>query len=235
VQAVVLHSGGMDSTTMLAMAIKEHKLEPSEIMCLSILYGQKHHRELEAAKAVADYYGCESHVIELNHDLFTGGGSAIIGEGEVDMPHLTYKEIAEGEGVSPTYVPFRNGNLLSAATAIALVGGADSVYFGAHAEDARGWAYPDCTPEFIGAMANAIYVGSYHKVRLLTPLEWMMKSDIARKGLDLDVPFELTWSCYEGGQFACGECPTCIERIEAFKVNAAEDPVEYAVAVDWDS
>jgi 7-cyano-7-deazaguanine synthase len=144
------------------------------------------------------------------------------------MPHLTYKEIAEGEGVSPTYVPFRNGNLLSTAASLALVEGAGAIYFGAHAEDARGWAYPDCTPEFIGSMASAIYIGSYHRVRLVTPVEWMMKHDIVAVATQIGAPLHLTLSCYEGLRPACGKCPTCVERLAAFETNGLTDPIEYA-------
>ena len=138
-KAVVLLSGGLDSTTTLAIAIKEHQILPSDVSCLSLYYGQKHSLELQAAQKVAESFGASWEQKELP-DIFEGYGSAIIGSGEVEMPHETYKEIAAGEGVSPTYVPFRNGNLLSAATAYALGRQATAVYFGAHAEDARGWA-----------------------------------------------------------------------------------------------
>lgn len=215
---------------MLSMAIKEHKIPPEEILCLSLMYGQKHKVELIASRDVASYYGCPWTVKALDTEIFKSDESSLTGD--MEMPHLTYKEIAEGEGVSPTYVPFRNGNLLSVATSMALTGGASTIYFGAHAEDARGWAYPDCTPEFIGAMANAIYIGTYHKVRLSTPLEWMMKKDIVRTGLELETPYELTHSCYEGMQPACGKCPTCVERLEGFAANNAEDPIPYLLEED---
>jgi 7-cyano-7-deazaguanine synthase len=137
---------------------------------------------------------------------------------------MTYKEIAEVEGPSPTYVPFRNAILLSMATAIALTAGAEEVFIGVHAEDARNWAYPDCTPEFTGAMANAIYVGTYHKVRLVTPFSFWMKREIVALGLALKVPYQLTWTCYEGGKVPCMKCPSCVERAEAFKANGVIDP-----------
>jgi 7-cyano-7-deazaguanine synthase len=97
-----------------------------------------------------------------------------------------------------------------------------------HAEDARGWAYPDCTPEFIGAMQNAIYVGTYFKVRLIAPFQYMMKHEIIATGLRLGAPYHLTLSCYEGTSPACGRCPTCVSRLEAFRVNGVSDPIEYA-------
>ena len=89
---------------------------------------------------------------------------------------------------------------------------AEAVYYGAHAEDAKNWAYPDCTPEFIGAQANAIYIGTYHKIRLHTPWMWLRKDEIITDGERLGVPWHLTWSCYKGGEFHCGSCPTCLAR-----------------------
>jgi 7-cyano-7-deazaguanine synthase len=142
-----------------------------------------------------------------------------------EIPNVDYKDI---EGVSPTYVPFRNGQLLSKAAALAQAEGFSELYFGAHAEDAQNWAYPDCTPEFIGAMANAIYIGTYHKVRLCTPLEWLTKTEVVALGDVLGVPFHLTWSCYAGGEKHCGTCPTCRARHQAFYDAVVDDPTEYA-------
>ncbi len=105
---------------------------------------------------------------------------------------------------------------------------AEAIYFGAHADDAANWAYPDCTPEFIGGMANAIYIGTYHKIRLYTPLMFMNKAAIIRLGNDLEVDWKLTWSCYEGKELHCGVCPTCRSRREGFIGAAVEDPTEYA-------
>lgn len=228
-KAVVLLSGGLDSTTCLAIAAGPHGYD--ELLALSIYYGQSHGSEIDAAQKVAAHYGAEHRIVVLDRNLFIGAGSALIQEDEVPMPHLSYQEIAEGVGPSPTYVPFRNANLLSVATTIALTDKAEAVYFGAHAEDARGWAYPDCTPEFIGAMANAILVGTYQAVRLVTPLQWMMKRDIVRVGLELQAPYMLTLSCYEGKRPACGKCPTCVERLEAFKANSISDAIPYEAGV----
>jgi len=228
VEAVILLSGGLDSTTCLSIAVEEHGLQPEMIQPLSIHYGQKHNVELMAAEEVASYFGTQPlRTVVLPSDLFRTNESSLTGSRE--MPHETYQELMSGDGPSTTYVPFRNSNLLSAATSLALVIGASSVYFGAHAEDAHNWAYPDCTPEFIGAMANAIYVGSYHQVRLVTPVEWMMKRDIVNKGIALKTPYEITHSCYEGKRPACGKCPTCVERLEAFRANGLEDPIPYDV------
>lgn len=229
-KALVLLSGGLDSTTCLAMAVDA--LGAEQVTTLSLLYGQKHDREVKAAQNIAVYYGCKYNIFELPN-LFAGYGSTLIDPGK-EQPQLTYQEICDSFGVSPTYVPFRNGNLLSAAAALALVEGAEYLYYGAHAEDARGFAYPDCTPEFNGAMANAIYVGTYHKVRLLTPLQWLTKPDVVKEALRLKAPIHLTYSCYAGREKQCGKCPTCISRIAAFKQAGAKDPVEYEITIDWE-
>jgi 7-cyano-7-deazaguanine synthase len=229
-KVVVLHSGGLDSSVCLAMACAEHGSK--NVISLSLSYGQKHAVELECAKDLCEALRVGKHIKLEFPNIFTGYGSTLV-DADKPNPKMTYEEIQNTCGVSPTYVPFRNANLLSAATTIALVEGAELIYYGAHSEDAKNWAYPDCTPEFNGAMANAIWVGSYGKVRLITPLQWMEKSDIVRTGIKLRIPFELTWSCYNGGKKSCGECPTCVGRIEAFKKNGLVDPVPYAIPIEW--
>lgn len=221
-KAVVLLSGGIDSTVCACIAGRTYGFE--EVAGLTILYGQKHQRELSAARAVADRLGFPAHeTIRLPEELFKGAGSTLVDEG-ADIPSGPYPE---DEGPVSTYVPFRNGTLISAASAAALRLGAEAVYFGAHAEDAMHWAYPDCTPEFLGAMKNAVWIGTYHKVRLVTPLEWMTKREIVKRGIELNAPFELTSSCYRGGEMACGSCATCLSRLEAFAANEIEDPIAY--------
>jgi 7-cyano-7-deazaguanine synthase len=230
-KALVLLSGGLDSSTCAAMAVKAHGAE--NVHALTIFYGQKHQTEIEAAKNIAEALGLASHsVVSLPLEPFKGAGSTLI-DPDKPNPELTYQQIAESTGPSPTYVPFRNANLLSLATAIALRDGCEEVYYGPHAEDARNFAYPDCTPEFNGAMANAIFVGTYFKVKLITPLQWMMKADVAWTALELGVPIELTHSCYNGKRPACGKCPTCVERIEAFKAIGVKDPLPYEIQIDW--
>ena len=146
-------------------------------------------------------------------------------QGGADNPSVAYEDL--DEGVSPAYVPFRNGVFLSMATAIALEVDAGFVYFGAHAEDAQRWAYPDCTPEFIGSIASAMFVGSYMKVRLISPLQWSNKAEVIRMGTQLGAPYHLTMSCYNGAEPACGTCPTCRSRRDAFRANGLEDPIAY--------
>lgn len=145
------------------------------------------------------------------------------------IKHKSYgQQLAEmgGEGTVDTYVPFRNGLFLSAAASFALSVNADKVYYGAHADDAAGRAYPDCTPEFAQSMDNAIYEGSGKKVHLVAPLINFNKAEVVREGLKLNAPYQLTWSCYEGGDEPCGECGTCIDRQKAFEANGVEDPAK---------
>lgn len=221
-KAVVLLSGGMDSTLCATMAEREFH---DGVLALTIIYGQKHEREVIAAEKVAQHLHIPHETIRLEPHVLAGAGSALTDPGE-EIPSTSYEEI---EGVSPLYVPFRNGIFLSVATALALKHDASYVYFGAHSEDARRWAYPDCTPEFVGAMANAMYVGTYHKVRLLSPLQWMDKKAIVRAGQTIGSPVHLTWSCYRAGEVACGTCPTCRSRLAAFHANGMEDPIVYEV------
>ncbi len=219
-KAYVLLSGGIDSTTCLAQAVKDW----DGLVCgVSFNYGQRHTKEIDHAEAVAGSMQCAF----IQKDI-----SAIIGKGGVTdsaliIPQVSYDDLKPG--VSPTYVPFRNGTLLSAITSLAATDPeAVAIYFGAHADDAANWAYPDCTPEFIGAMANAIYIGTYHKLRLYTPLIFLNKAQVIRWGWDLNAPFHLTWSCYEGNDLHCGLCPTCRSRKEGFELADITDPTEYA-------
>jgi 7-cyano-7-deazaguanine synthase len=220
-------SGGLDSTTCAAIATRDHGF--GNVHGVSFIYGQKHDKEVVAAANVAEYFRMPHEVIQLPN-VFKGSGSTLI-DADKDNPECSYDEI---EGISPTYVPFRNGILVSYAAAVALTKGCDLVYFGAHSEDAANWAYPDCTPEFIGTMAAALYVGTYHKVRLIAPLQWMDKRDVVQVGLNLNAPYNMTWSCYNGRELACGVCPTCISRREAFTYWGSKDPIQYADEVAAD-
>lgn len=230
-KVVVLLSGGMDSTTCAAMACYEHGAE--NVIALTMFYGQKHDIEINSAKKVVKHLGIGKHKVVQLPDIFKGYGSTLM-DADKPNPEASYKDINDSYGVSPTYVPFRNANLLSVATAMALVEGAELIYYGAHAEDSKNWAYPDCTPEFNGAMANAIYVGSYHNVRLVTPLQWSSKADVAALAEYYKAPLELSYSCYNGGEKHCGVCPTCIGRIQAFQAIGLKDPVEYEIDIDWE-
>ncbi len=216
-KALVLHSGGVDSSTCLAIAMKAF----DEIISVSANYGQRHLKEINYAKELCDHYG-------VAHEYFTlpDMPTTMLTDPDSEIPDASYANLPDG--ISPTYVPFRNGLLLSRIASIAQASEADAIFFGAHAEDAQNWAYPDCTPEFIGAMANAIFIGTYQKTRLHTPLMWMKKYEIIQLGSKLGVPWKMTWSCYKGEDLHCGICPTCRARKEAFRLAGIADPTEYA-------
>jgi 7-cyano-7-deazaguanine synthase len=230
VQCVVVLSGGLDSATALGMAHGQYG-DLARMNCVSFDYGQRHDAELNAAQNLANWYGAEWKLIRFQEDVFIGG---VLTDTAKEVPDMSYADLPEGE-MSPTYVPFRNGNLLSQATAYAdsLLRGTDDtalVYAGMHAEDAAGFAYADCTPEFLGAMASAIYVGTYHKVRLWTPFMHRTKAEIIKIGVELGVPYQMTYSCYRGEEIACGRCSTCRARLEAFAAAGFNDPIPYEEA-----
>lgn len=228
-KSIVLLSGGMDSCVLAAKVIHLDGVE--NVHAVSFNYRQRHSSELRAASNIAEWFGI-SHQQIILPGVFEGAGSTLVDPG-LPQPHMSYAELEKAHGVSPTYVPFRNAIFASMAAALALTLEAGTVWIATHAEDARGWAYPDCTPEFNGAMSNAVSFGTYFKVQLITPFQYMKKYDVLRLGLALNAPFHLTESCYEGRLKACGLCPTCVERIHAFQTIGIIDPIDYEIAVDW--
>lgn len=222
---LVLSSGGVDSTTCLAMAVKEVGAE--NVLALSVYYGQKHDKEIQAAKKVAEYYGVRRMELDLSV-IFAGSNCSLLKQSTEDIPLESYaQQIEETHGEKPvsTYVPFRNGLFLSSAASIALSHGCSKIMYGAHADDAAGAAYPDCSVDFVGAMNQAIYLGSGNQLTIEAPFVALTKADVVKKGLELGVPYELTWSCYEGGEKPCGKCGTCIDRQRAFELNGTVDPL----------
>ena len=221
-KALVLFSGGVDSTTCLAMAIDKYGAD--EVLALSISYGQKHSRELAAAKAVADYYNVRLRTIDLA-PMFEGSDCTLL-TGRDDIPKESYADQLQKTGGQPvsTYVPFRNGLFLSAAASIALSEGCTEIYYGAHSDDAAGNAYPDCSSDFNDSINRAIYIGSGNALRVTAPFIGMTKAQVVAEGLKLSAPYHLTWSCYEGGDRPCGVCGTCRDRAEAFRKNGIADP-----------
>ena len=219
-KALVLASGGVDSSTALAMAVSKYGNE--NVIALSVSYGQKHDKEIEAAKKIAAHYGVEQKFLDLSL-IFKDSESSLIKTSGEAIPEGSYEE-QKKEGQVSTYVPFRNGLFLASAASIAQANGCSVVIYGAHADDAAGAAYPDCTPEFNDTMNKSIWEGTGHEVRIEAPFVNMTKAQIVKKGLDLKVPYEYTWSCYEGGETPCGVCATCIDRAKAFEENGAEDP-----------
>lgn len=222
---LVLSSGGVDSTTCLAMAVAEVGAE--NVLALSVYYGQKHDKEIQAAKKVAEYYGVRRMELDLSV-IFAGSNCSLLKQSTEEIPLESYaQQIEETHGEKPvsTYVPFRNGLFLSSAASIALSHGCSKIMYGAHADDAAGAAYPDCSVDFVNAMNQAIYLGSGNQLTIEAPFVSLTKADVVKKGLELGVPYELTWSCYEGGEKPCGKCGTCIDRQRAFEKNGVVDPL----------
>ncbi len=223
-KALVLLSGGVDSATCLALAVKTYGAE--EVLALAVWYGQKHKKELDYSKKLADYYQVAFKTLNLSVIFADSDCSLLAQNAETEIPKETYAEqlkASEGKPVS-TYVPFRNGLFLSSAASIALSYGCEVIYYGAHSDDAAGNAYPDCSEAFNQAMHQAIYLGSGNQLKIYAPFVNLTKADVVKKGLTLKVPYELTWSCYEGGETPCGVCGTCRDRARAFAENGIQDP-----------
>ena len=225
-KALVLFSGGLDSSVCLGLAVREYGAE--EVLALSIYYGQKHKKEMEASEKVASFYGVKRITLDLG-EIFKDSSCTLLEGAEGEIPHEEYAEqLSKSDGAPVnTYVPFRNGLFLSSAAAIALSHGCEVIYYGAHADDAAGNAYPDTSPEFNKAISDAIYLGSGNALRIAAPFINKSKAAVVAKGVELGVPFELTWSCYEGHEKACGVCGTCRDRKRAFAENGLTDPIEY--------
>lgn len=225
-KALVLFSGGLDSTVCLAMAVK--KYGANEVMALSIYYGQKHKKELEASEKIAEYYGVKRVSLDLG-EVFKNSNCTLLEGSTEEIPHEEYSKQLEKTGGAPvnTYVPYRNGLFLSSAASIALSNGCSEIYYGAHADDAAGNAYPDTSVAFNEAITEAIRLGSGNELNIIAPFINKTKAEVVAEGIKLGVRFELTWSCYEGSDKACGSCGTCIDRMEAFRLNGLTDPIEY--------
>lgn len=225
-KALVLLSGGVDSTTCLGIAVDKYGSE--NVLALSVSYGQKHIKEIEAARQIASHYGVELLELDLSK-MFEFSNCSLLSKSDMEIPHEEYaKQLEETDGAPvSTYVPFRNGLFLSSAAAIAVSRDCEEIYYGAHADDAAGNAYPDCSEAFNSAMGRAIYLGSGNMVKVVAPFVGKTKADVVGMGLKLKVPYELTWSCYEGRDKPCGSCGTCIDRKRAFELNGVKDPAAY--------
>jgi 7-cyano-7-deazaguanine synthase len=223
-KAVVLLSGGADSTTCLAMA----RDQGYELYALSFRYGQRHLRELDMAGRIAVRFGVERHIV-VDFDMRTIGGSALTGEGEVPKGR-SGREI--GAGIPATYVPARNTIFLSFALAWAEVTGSHDIFIGVNALDFSG--YPDCRPEYIRAFQEMASLATRagvegRPVRIHAPLIRMTKAEIIREGYRLGVDFAMTHSCYDPPpeRPACGKCDSCLLRRKGFSEAGLEDPIPY--------
>jgi len=217
--ALVLVSGGMDSCVTAAIAARD----ADELAFLHISYGQRTEpRERQAFNDIADHYNIEQRLdVSIEHLAKIGGSSLTDERIAVSEADLASKEI-------PTsYVPFRNANMLSIAVSWAEVIDANAIYIGAVAEDSSG--YPDCRPEFYEAFQRVIDIGTKPETRIeiRTPIIHLNKAEIVRKGIELNAPLDLTWSCYRSETLACGTCDSCALRLRGFQQAGVDDPIEY--------
>jgi 7-cyano-7-deazaguanine synthase len=215
-RTVAIFSGGLDSTVLL------HHLRSrgDELMALSVDYGQRHRRELEHAERIAKQLGIEWQLADLSAIRPLLAGSSQTSD-DLPVPHGHYAD----ENMKQTVVPNRNMIMLAVAAGWAISLRANRLAYGAHAGDHT--IYPDCRPEFAEATRQAIRLADWHAVELDTPFIHMTKAEIVKRGAELKVDFAATWSCYEGGDFHCGLCGTCVERKEAFALAGLLDPTTY--------
>lgn len=220
-KAVILLSGGMDSAVCAGIARKEG----NSLYVLHVDYHQRTSlKELRCAEALARFYGAEAFKVLSMDFLREIGGSGLI-DTSIELP--MGDSPSGSETIPPSYVPFRNSILLSFATAWAEVVGAGAIYYGANSIDFSG--YPDCRPEYFKAFQKVIDTGTRDETSILlqTPLSSMSKAEIVTKGIELHVPFELTWSCYTDAEKACGRCDSCKLRLKGFRENGLTDPIQY--------
>ena len=218
----------MDSCVATAIA-----RESCELALLHATYSQRTAaRERRAFEAIADHYGIrERLVVALNHFAQIGGSA--LTDSRVAVPERnTAEDVHRQRDIPVTYVPFRNAHFLSIAVSWAEVIGATKIFIGAVAEDSSG--YPDCRPEYYRAFEEVIRVGTRPETRIeiVTPVIGMRKSEIIRRGIELDAPLELTWSCYQSNDEACGSCDSCLLRLTAFAEAGISDRIAYRAKVE---
>jgi len=216
-KTVLVYSGGLDSTVLLYHL----HATGAELSTLSVNYGQRHSKELECAHEITENLGVTHREVDLTSVCQLLGGSSLT-DASIDIPHGHYEE----DNMKSTVVPNRNMILLSLAAGWAFSQKADCVSYAAHSGDHA--IYPDCREEFAEALDKAIRLADWQEIYLNRPFVKFTKTDIVKRGFELNVPFEKTWSCYEGEVLHCGKCGTCIERREAFHLANVEDPTHYS-------
>jgi len=223
-RAVVLLSGGMDSCVCAALAARDH-----QAAAVHVSYGQRtEQRELRSFNSICDRLGIRDRLVVRNEALRAIGGSALT-DPDIAVPETHAVGLGLLAGVPVTYVPFRNAHLLAVAVSWAEVLGAVKIYIGAVEPDSSG--YPDCRPEYYRAFNEVVKAGTKEgTIQVVTPLIAMRKAAIVTLGLELGAPFDLTWSCYQREDRACGVCDSCVLRLRAFREAGAEDPIPYAEA-----
>jgi len=214
-KAVLIFSGGLDSTTLLYDLYARGK----DVHAISFDYSQRHSKEIEMAQKTCEKVGVEHTIVDLSGFGRILNNNALTGRIEVPEGHYA------DESMKLTVVPNRNMIMLSVAIGYAIDIGANHVYYGAHAGDHA--IYPDCRPEFVYAIQEVAKVCHYDPVYVHAPYLYMGKDKIVARGLSLGVDFATTSTCYQGKEKACGKCGSCTERLEAFALNNAEDPIEY--------
>jgi 7-cyano-7-deazaguanine synthase len=230
--AVVLLSGGMDSCVSAAIARERHGA--GNIALLHAGYGQRtQERERRAFEGIADFYGVSRSrrlVVQLDH--FRAIGGSALTDAKIAVPENEWGAAGlDGSSIPVTYVPFRNAHFLSVAVSWAEAIHAEAVYIGAVAEDSSG--YPDCRAEYYQVFQELVRVGTRPEthIEIRTPVIALKKSEIIRRGIELGAPFDLTWSCYQNEDRACGVCDSCLLRLAAFREAGVRDPIPYRVAV----
>ena len=220
-RAVVLLSGGMDSSVCAALAVRDH-----EAAAVHVSYGQRtQERERQSFLAICQRLKIHDRLMVHNEAFRAIGGSALTDE-SIAVPDA--EDI--GRDIPVTYVPFRNAHFLAVAVSWAEVLGAEKVYIGAVEADSSG--YPDCRPAYYKAFNEVVKTGTRDgRIEILTPLIAMRKAEIVRLGLELGAPFDLTWSCYSREDEACGVCDSCVLRLRAFEAAGVRDPIPYAAKV----
>lgn len=217
--AVVLLSGGMDSAVCVGIAVNQGY----EVAALHLNYGQKtQSKELDCFNNICKHYNIEKKlVVDINHLSQIGGSSLTDSKMEIEKGSLDKNEIPN------SYVPFRNANILAIATSYAEVIGASALFIGATQVDFSG--YPDCRKSFFDAFQQVINLGTKPEtqIKIETPIIDFSKSDIVKKGIELNVPFQFTWSCYKSEEYACGECDSCLLRLKGFEIAGSTDPIKY--------
>ena len=224
-KAVVLLSGGMDSCVTAAIANQSHQLA-----LLHASYGQRTEaRERRAFEEIADFYGVSERLL-IHLDSFAQIGGSALTDRRITVPE-SEETVAPSSGIPVTYVPFRNAHFLSAAVSWAEVISANAIFIGAVAEDSSG--YPDCRPEYYRAFAELVRQGTKPEthIEIMTPVIAMRKSEIVRRGKQLGAPLNLTWSCYQLEDEACGTCDSCRLRLRAFVEAGLSDPIAYRARV----
>ena len=221
-KAVVVLSGGMDSALAAAIA----KEQGYDIFTMHLNYGQlTQKRELQAFHVLSDHFD-EAGLKTIDSEFFTQlGGSSLIGDGKIDMYETLPDDIGErGKGDIPsTYVPFRNGFIISLAAAWGELIDAQTIFIGVVEEDSSG--YPDCRKEFYKYFSPALAAGTANGITVSTPLLEMSKKQIVQRGAELELPFDLTWSCYTREDIPCGTCESCLLRARGFNEAGIEDPL----------